>query len=667
MITLIGTTLYYNKVILRDCELLGFDQHVEYDESHTDVVYSKFSIRVASTLVGLASAPMIDATGATYSEQNHATIILYDDLQTITMPERLAKVQALLSESRKDFAFQVGPIINEASGAQEALGQTLLMATGVLPTGASETDSRDEHEWSKIVSSNPKVYRGNVIDVNLGPKPIDVKVVQIFGGRTIRVEFEIEVSRCVCPGGVDNSNPPESSLAGRGDNTAVLSNRWAISESKGEDWKTTRRLTGTLRVRDQRYWAHAMRYLCVPPLLRGYKRISQDFATDKTGLTLTYTIEDREQHAAPPPDCIDWNGNFSLTQGRTQGKVMVDCSVRVVGPPGANKQVLMDRALQVIFQRTGWRGGPTATLDGVSRNVVLENFVASEVMQEPIVDLRLLLTMVPAEQANNLSLMGGDWRSFIGRTLSFPGYDASQWYTPLPFDSTTPAGLFTCYLQSPCSKWHGMPGQHDDYLQNKANVGSNYNQVVYSPNPDLTRPPNWNAWEVSSQVLNEIAIPKNLSSFQYDQPYTFIELDDSYKTDEGIVGLPLSASRSVRTGAGSSTTNENTAVIRLHQPICRYSIQLIARRERGWPKIPDPGKVFSLGSIKATRTALNITLETPENLPDMSQQVFSVHVRMDYVLSRAPESADQLRFSGNPITKANPTNYLPVSGLFGSV
>jgi hypothetical protein len=42
-----------------------------------------------------------------------------------------------------------------------------------------------------------------------------------------------------------------------------------------------------------RSWAQAMRYLCIPPLLDGYKRLSQKSVSDATGLVLNYTIRDR--------------------------------------------------------------------------------------------------------------------------------------------------------------------------------------------------------------------------------------------------------------------------------------------------------------------------------------------------------------------------------------
>ncbi len=44
------TNLIYNGVQLRNCETKRFDQQIEYDESGTDVMYSRFRIRVTAIL-----------------------------------------------------------------------------------------------------------------------------------------------------------------------------------------------------------------------------------------------------------------------------------------------------------------------------------------------------------------------------------------------------------------------------------------------------------------------------------------------------------------------------------------------------------------------------------------------------------------------------------------
>ncbi len=46
-----GTDLYYNGVLLQDCQIREFVQDIEYDESGSDPLYSRFRISVSSTLV----------------------------------------------------------------------------------------------------------------------------------------------------------------------------------------------------------------------------------------------------------------------------------------------------------------------------------------------------------------------------------------------------------------------------------------------------------------------------------------------------------------------------------------------------------------------------------------------------------------------------------------
>ena len=48
-----GTCLYYNNVLLRDCETLEYQSIIEYDESNTHVRFIRTRISVVSTLISI--------------------------------------------------------------------------------------------------------------------------------------------------------------------------------------------------------------------------------------------------------------------------------------------------------------------------------------------------------------------------------------------------------------------------------------------------------------------------------------------------------------------------------------------------------------------------------------------------------------------------------------
>lgn len=337
------TTIIYNDVILRDCETKSFEQRIEYDESNTDLMYSKFRIRVASTLAATRdpgqSFGIHPPTG-------------------ITATQRQKVIQRLLSEPRKDFWMLIDKgVVNEqmtpsqiaalTPPANVGLDDFLLMSTG-NPDGLME-----KHPLSSQFGSGDAVPRVDVIDVNNGPKPASVNVVEIIGGRTFRVEFEIEVCRKLCAGNFLDTPPPFAiwgSIAST--ESLVLSNRWHLDESKDENWTTTRVLQGTLRVTNKIYWPHMMRAVCVPPLLRGYKRVRQSFVDDPTGLILKYRIEDQQSHAAPPWPAVAWKAHHAESASGPNGSILTgEISIRLTGPPGVDKVQLIGAAGKVANDR----------------------------------------------------------------------------------------------------------------------------------------------------------------------------------------------------------------------------------------------------------------------------------------------------------------------------
>ena len=50
---MIGTCCFYNGVLMQDCELIGWAQDIEAEQSGTDVKYSRFKVTFASLLVSL--------------------------------------------------------------------------------------------------------------------------------------------------------------------------------------------------------------------------------------------------------------------------------------------------------------------------------------------------------------------------------------------------------------------------------------------------------------------------------------------------------------------------------------------------------------------------------------------------------------------------------------
>lgn len=634
-----GTEVFYNGVLMRDCETQAFEQSLQYDSSGTDVLFSRFRIRVASTLVGLVDRD--------FSGEHASTIGLKEEDVAVTTVERMQELQARLQEVRKDFWYAISNSIDEGGRVPDnGKFQILLAATG-------------EYEGNlESYFGDTGIYRKDVVDLNNGPKPLTVRISQVYSGRTLRVEFEIEVCRCLCPGEDDSSSTPP--IAGALGNREVLNNRWYLSESKGEDWKTTRIITGQLRIRDLRSWDHAMRYLCIPPLLDGYKRLSQEFVSDATGLVLNYTIRDREEQAAPPPYCIDWSGAFAVTNSHVQGHMQADCSVRVVGRPGANKQVLIHQGLEVAYQRLQWRGGPT---NANGAQVIPLNIAIIETLNEPIVEIRISVQLT----GSNLELLAVT-SDTIGKPLAFPGYSETAWPIPTPFDSNSPAGIFACYLQSPCVKWHGIAGASESLTNFDGDLQTN-DSITQATREE--RSAQWRFYEVPAmQDSLPFRSPADLSAQQLSElAYTYVEMDDTYDLHDGIIALPLSKPRSVSipTDSGSVTISQETTIIRLHQGIAYHHFNYAAERIGDWPTIPQPASRYLTPSgILEVMMDHKIALHNPRNGSDLQRKVYRVQGTIKYAMSRMPQLTDQLRYQGNPMTQFLASGWVNLSKIYST-
>ncbi len=118
------SVMMYNGVILRECETKSFEQTVEYDESGTDVIFSRFKIRVASTTA------VTNYPGTQFGVDGPGT--------PSTVAQRMHDVQNRLSEARGDFWFLVDHCpTNEKPSSSSVIDQPLLIATGNNDPGRS--------------------------------------------------------------------------------------------------------------------------------------------------------------------------------------------------------------------------------------------------------------------------------------------------------------------------------------------------------------------------------------------------------------------------------------------------------------------------------------------------------------------------------------------------
>lgn len=420
-----------------------------------------------------------------------------------------------------------------------------------------------------------------------------------------------------------------------------------------------------------------MRMLCVPPLLNGYRRMKQSYATDPTGLTLKYRIEDRQAHAAPPKPAVSFSGHYIESATGSMGVTKHgDVRIRMVGPPGVDKQQLIAAAFKIAINRVQGLV-PEETQSGATKtehSTILTNASVIDVIDQPVIELRLQAKYAD-DSYKSLALrigaigaplnMGEDDDEDPGTPPAKPDYIddylATSHPIPLPYDSTKPAGIFNCYLQHPCSIWHDIPGVYSPSDEGKADP-------IVKPDEEESGTTNEESAELNNRE-EPLVFPEDDDKFVpvsggdiqgqldfYSYPYTFIAIEQRYEFNEGWVGLPLAT-----TAPGA----RSMALVRMHARTARRILTMTATRNGLPPMIPslDGDIVDENGCREVLDTATISSLE-PKLGPDGTAREYSVKTEHVYLMEKAPENDDILRGASSPIDRFSPdSNHLDLSKI----
>lgn len=436
-----------------------------------------------------------------------------------TATEQESHVRKLLMEPRKEFKFRVGSVNGEG-------GAVLLE------------------------SLHAEDGRSTLHDVNNGPKPLGCHVKHVVGAATLRIEFSIEVCVIDC----------EYSLNSSG----VINNRWQMSDSYDDKWKCTRTIRGRLRIAHINLNPQAFRGWVVPPLQASFRRQSMNFVTSRNGLELDYEIVDREEYAAAPFPAIKFEATHTESSGDGVNS-FGDLHVRMTGPPRADKKLLIQTAAILAESRLQLK-----SMSAGKSDFLLEQMAIVDHLHENTIEMRVRVRHVNADLQHYFGTIG----ELLGRKLSdrdIPDYDALRSQSPGQSDLTTVAGLFICYLQSPCNDDHKV-------FQFKSETESELEGEKGDDGPEThsetgVLPPSFQPdWSLSHK----------------EHIYTHYTLDARYEVDTLRVQLPIASNvqgdNPQNNGQGGS--DATSAVVRLGRGTAKRIITIEAERADTWPEIP---------------------------------------------------------------------------------
>ena len=584
-----GTTIHYNGVTLKQCETKRFEQSSEYDESDTDLMRQKYVIAV-SALVSDDDTVHTNAEYVDYVPQAD------DDPYEGQAVFLTSMIQKALSHPRGDFTMGIG-------------GTMILTA-----------------------SSNPKSpFR----DCKNGPKPRRVNITHIARAKALRIEFEIEIHLIDCVFGILSKTVDPS----RGEwdpSGVVLNNRWSLTDSKDANFYSERRWEGTLTVVHSRYWPHLYRHLCVPPLQQGYRRMGQTFTQSADGLSLKYTVTDKQHYRAPPSPASDWQATYTESTGIGGAVGYAQVDVTLKGGPTAPQNLLLVACARVVEARLGnlqldWAGAGQARK---SRAVHLVSASITESLNDNQVSMNVRVRRVAAPR-RYLNLVARQ----VGTPLRIRYYQPQTWTTPSLYDGITPASSFATYLQSPCNSWHGI-------------------SKVQAVQPQVTHKQGYQHQGGYAEIYRHLGLIHDdqiagISRQQYSgYPYTHIEIQSYYQIDDGTLALPVA----------DDDKNKNVLVfIPQHKPVAWRTFIIRAERAQQWPELPAPERSRKdPNGIVERLIETKVMPEEPKLGPDGKTLMYRVRVKLTYALSRALKTNERFIAGSAPWDTTTPRgNYMP--------
>lgn len=532
-----STTLEYNGVELIGVETLDFNQECIYDESGSDLARHRFAITVRGMVHGFPVAPQ--RTDSSQTQPDGAT--------------QFAEVESYLMAPRKSLTFKVGNV-------------TLVEADG---------------------SS----------DVDNGPQPKSLRVINIAGTTVIRIEYTIVASIVKCA---------------EGGGQAILSNRWMAEDDIDDNLYTTRTIRGRIRVRHaERHSPQGFREIVVPPIAPGFYRSRMTFITEPNGLEMAYAIADRSMHAAPPAPATDWKvyDTTATVVGTTYTK---HAYVLLTGPPSVNRRDLIGAAIAVMEARVGSledlikRGSNDTTI--VPKLIsITERFSRDEAA----VECQGQFEYVPNNTTRGLGLL----EATTGANLAFPGYDPKQAPVPEIYPTGSLPKAFSMYAKDPCSgNFEVDRGKAPPASGGQPDKDSSPSDVKYFKNGQLPA--------IGSHR-------PNYSDQHRKNPYQFNEVSTRFAAPANTVALPVAMR------LGSSADQATVKAITLFPRVVQQIVRIKSDRVGAWPENP-PAEDITRDGIKLKLLDAQFMPHAPELVPGGSQYRYRTELEYVYAMEKPP-------------------------------
>lgn len=606
------TVIHYGPVSILHCQTRRFDQQQVTDPSGIAHEYSQITFTVEGYLRVSGSGGSSLLEHIRIQPSNFASI----SGQRQRVADRLFH--------HHSYPFQMGYASQES-------GSPLTNVLRVEPSIGAHTGKKRVEFGGGIA----------FVDVNGGPRCTDFNILKWIGGTLAKVSATFQLCIVPCESGGDNEDE------------RVILNRWSVTDSIDVNEYTTRTYVGRLRVSSPNVPKNLFRGYCVPPLAPGMKRNSMEFQVTEDGLSLGYTIVDKEAPFAAPQPATTWEVIHTETFADAKiGTGTIQATFR--GNRNVNKRDLLALGIAIIEEKLlGYRLDNPPDKRKLIDNVTMTDVISSDAPAQVTItcDVRHITAAFtlgmggPEEFGKPLS------KSTFENTVADPYHpDESR---VAPGDGNIPrtkglsgpitlAGAFEVALRSACS-FAGMP-----------------NAVTVNAS-DIVEPHTLQIPAASVETVSEVPeeLPPYVSIGHATAAYTEYRVESKWTTRQARLQLPGAVRSGVTAGDGSTS-----ALILLGAGATHRLVRIQADRIGDPPQLQEPEQQIFLA---ASPSPLILTLLSATVLPAYEVTIGGVaHWRVDaeyaYAANREITPGENLLI-GVDASLAGPVKFLPGSAL----
>lgn len=582
----------------------SFVQEQVYDQSRTDVVYSKFTISVSGLVREWGSTqaetgPRSSWFSAAVNPEDPPTV---GDATPSTLTNNVENIRYKIG-TRKEFRMWIGA---DAAGEN---GDIFLWATPY--TSASEAGINTVH------GGENRWY-----DCDAGPKCTSFNIDKIMGGHVVRVTATFEICVPYCDYYPDDTQ------------NKILLNKWSVSDAIDTNLYTTRVYRGQIKAANPHINPNLLRSIVLPPLAQGFKRAAMDFTVEADGRTLAYIITDREAAFSAPAPATSWNVTRRDDFNSGRGMVTTSVNISLEGERNVNKKTLALLAVAIAEELVP--GLEVANLNAVEvlmvQSISMVDYISNEGTAK--IDFAISVDRLRDDGANVNGANSNFGVPLEGADFPTAGYDSRVSEDPGVSGTLSLLGAIKAQLHSICTTQAGIATRLA-----APNSAEEIASLVDDPSgmPTVT---------VSTAEVGSTTAPSYLSVQYKSAIYTDYQIESKWETTDNRIQLAI-AGQASSYSAGDPTC----VVVGLGMPMTTRTIRISASRVGSVPKLQEPKDSWTTGSGSIAMTFTRLKTVVLPMSPERDVQgvkLWTVKGEYVYACSRNPLTYEELPIGIDP-------------------